>query len=428
MASSASLFDRLLSGRLLRRIKTLAQYLYYMALQRIHPALSLEHPAMTLSGVDGHSEADRSASIELHLESDANAQREFSIASERRRAFATNIPDKFRTGTCFICDGVLTPVLQIVNATNESDLFERAWCAQCDHLQYSVMPPKDWFAKWYAAHWDTDTTLEQKLDRRHPTARYCRRLAPFIGDRKLKILDLGAGYGEKTVLFRDAGHELHCTEATAARASYLRDHVTRNVYFGTLDDDPVREQVRKNGPYDLIFTYHVIEHIYNPRQELQLLREVAADGALFHLAIPELYKEGVFHHIYTLEHIASFSRNSAATLLRQIGFEPIVAKNDPFQYYSDYCQYLIGRKSDATGGALAGAPAPSEKKMARYLGDRLSLDRIASRPGARVTYRYQDRPPLTYRISAESKDKCRDVARHLPIRIYHRDLPLFWHY
>lgn len=422
-----SLINQAVSGRLGRRAIVFLQYLYYMTLQRIHPSLSLEQPAASFAAAGAWPEGDRTDRIELHLRTDSDARGEFAIANEKRRAFATNIPNKMKTENCFVCDGPLMPVLQIVNAAKDNDFFERGWCPQCDHLQYSQMPSKDWFTQWYASHWDTDTPLEHKLGTRHPTARYLRRLAPFVGERKLKILDIGAGYGEKTVMFREAGHELHCTEATAARANYLRDNVTKHVYFGTLDDPAVRDQLKKNGPFDLLFTYHVIEHIYNPRQELQLLREISADDAIFYLAIPELYKEGVFQYLYTLEHIASFSRMSAETLLRQIGFEPVVAKDDPFQYYSDYCQYLIGRKS----ASVVGGPPISRVPLGRmpdFLRRSLLLDRFASKVDHSVTYRYQGRHPLTYQMSDQSAEKCRDVARHLPLRIYHHGLPLFWIY
>jgi 2-polyprenyl-3-methyl-5-hydroxy-6-metoxy-1,4-benzoquinol methylase len=415
------------SGRLLKRVKVFSQYFYYMTLQAISPALSLEHPKIrTVNGGRGKPPTDRTASIELYLETDTRTRKQFEPPNIATRALATNIPNKFRTTQCFVCDGPLTPVIQIVNAEDTSDYLERSWCRSCDHLQYSMLPPKSWFNNWYSSHWDTETPLSQKLDIRHPTYRYCQRLAPYIGDRKLKILDIGAGYGEKTTLFQKAGHELHCTEASSARANYLRSSVTKNVYFGTLDNPEVQQALRRNGPFDLIFTYHVVEHIYNPRAELQFLREIAAPDAIFYLAIPELYKEGVFQHLYSLEHIASFSRTSAKTLLQQTGFKPIVAKNDLFQTYSNCCQYLIGRRDNSE---FAPPMADGDDgRMVKFLTARLSFDRIIGLSGSTVTYSCHGREDMTYLVSADSKHKCQDIAQHLPLRIYHTGLPLFWIY
>jgi hypothetical protein len=161
--------------------------------------------------------------------------------------------------------------------------------------------------------------------------------------------------------------------------------------FGTLGNPAVQRALRKNGPFDLIFTYHVIEHMYNARAELQVLRDIAAEGSIFHLAIPELYKEGILNNIYNLEHTASFSRLSAKALMKQTGFQPIVAKDDLFQYYSNYCQYLIGRKSGASE-PLAIEHNADPEKFAHYLGDALSLDRIAALPGSSFSYTYFPHP------------------------------------
>ena len=338
----------------------------------------------------------------------------------------THVDDKFRTTRCFVCNAGLQPIIQVVDADDTSDFIEVSWCRSCDHLQYSMMPSKAWISHWYAANYDTSGSDAEKLETRSPTYRYYRRLLPYIGERKLKILDIGAGYGEKMIAFKQAGHEVHCTEATTRRAEYLKHHVTENVYFGSLDDSSVRESLRRAGPFDLIFSYHVIEHIYNPRQELQILRDIAAPDAIFYLAIPELYKEGILNNIYALEHIASFSRLSAQTLMKQIGFRPIVAKDDLLQYYSNYCQYVIGRNANAE--AIAVPINNDPQKMVRYLTRALKLDRIAALDRPAFSYDYNGHAKLTYAVSEETKAKCRNPVAHLPLRIYHHGLPLFWMY
>ena len=327
----------LLAGRTLKRVLVLTQYLYYLALETVSPDLSLERPRFAARPATGPVPADRSDGIEFHLESDANARKEFAQSDPARRALVTEVADKFRTSACFLCDGPLTALVRVCNAEDAGDYIEIAWCRACDHLQYSVMPSRAWIANWYARYWDAGGTLADKLEARGMTQRYRYRLAPFLRAGRLKILDIGAGYAEKTLPFKQAGHELHCVEATTVRADYLRRHADR-VHFGALDDPEIADALRRSGPFDLIFTYHVIEHIYNPRAELQLLREIAADDAVFYLAIPELYKEGILNNIYALEHIASFSRRSAQRLMTRVGFRQIAAKNDLFQYYSNYCQ------------------------------------------------------------------------------------------
>jgi 2-polyprenyl-3-methyl-5-hydroxy-6-metoxy-1,4-benzoquinol methylase len=418
------MFRMLSSGRILKRATIAARYAYHLGLETLNPAWSLERATFKPTSGGPPPAKDRTDSIELHLVADEHARREFDQPDERRRASVTRIPDKFRTSSCFICSSPLTPVIQVVNAEDDADLIEVSWCSTCDHLQYSVMPRKSWITGWYAANWDTGGSIADKLDTRRKTYRYFHRLEPYIRGRKLKVLDIGAGYGEKIQAFQEAGHEVHCTEATTRRAEYLRQHVTPNVHLGTLDEPAVRDALRRSGPFDLIFTYHVVEHIYDAREELQILRDIAAPNAIFYLAIPELYKEGIFNNIYALEHISSFSRRSAKTLMEQIGFDTVTDKDDLFQYFSNYCQYLVGRKA---ADAPADAPINQDAgKFARYLKDALQFDRLAALQGSNFSYVYNGHAPLTYSISEESKAKCRNPSAHLPLRIYHRGLPLFW--
>ena len=411
-------------GKPLRRIRVFSQYGYYYALAILWPSLSLERPRLRRESVAvALPQRDRTASIEFHLHPDANARREFDQPNEARRLLVTGVRDKFRTDCCWICDHPLRPIIQVVNADDADDFIETSWCALCDSQQYSVMPTKDWIARWYASNWDSSGSTAGKLVARTPTYRYYRRLLPYIGERKLKVLDIGAGYGEKSIPFVREGHEVHCTETTTRRAEYLRDHVTKNVYFGSLDSPAVQAELRRAAPFDLVFTYHVVEHIYDPRAELQILREITAPGAIFYMAIPEFYKEGILNNIYALEHLSSLSRRSAQMLMKQCGFQTVVARDDLFQYYSNYCQYLIGRKTDEP---IAVEANRDREKMANYLATALQLDRIATMASGAFSYSYHGHAALTYGVSAESKAKCRESARHLPLRLYHRGLPLFW--
>ena len=426
MTTAQFLLQTLSTGRLLKRARLFSEYLYYHGIQAVSPRFSLERPRFrTEESVTSRATRDRTSSIEFHLISDDDARKEFDQPDGARRAQVTHVQDKFRTNKCFNCDAPLTPIVQVIDAADAEDFIEISWCETCDYLQYSVMPAKAWISSWYASNWDSGGTIADKLEDRRTTYRYFHRLAPYIGSRKLKILDIGAGYGEKTRPFAEAGHEVHCTEATTRRANYLREKVTKNVYFGTLDDPSVREALRQNGPFDLIFTYHVIEPIYGARAELQILHEIASDNALFYLAIPELYKEGILNNIYALEHISSFSRTAAKMLMKQCGFQTIYDRDDIFQYYSNYCQYLIGRKMPK-GESISFSANNDPSKMARYLNEALSLKRISAMTASGFSLHYNAHAKLTYAISDESKIKCRNPSDHLPIRIYHHDLPLFW--
>lgn len=411
--------------RLIRRVTEYPRYAFYFLLERLNRKWSIERVRFRTDNMVTVPPKDYSSSIELFLFREHNLHNEFEQPTVEKTHLVSKINDKFRATECFVCANKLSPIVQVINFHDLSDYIEYSWCQQCDHSQYSVMPSKEWITHWYATNWDTSRTLEENLQTRKPTYRCYNRLQKYIGKKKLKVLDVGAGYGEKILPFRESGHEVYCTEATPRRAEYLKKHVTPNVFLGTFDNPAVQEQLMRCGPYDLIFSYHVVEHIYNPAQELQLLRDIASKDAIFYLAIPEFYKEGLLNNIYAMEHIESFSRSSGKHLLRKLGFETICAKDDLFQYYSDYCQYFVGRKtSDADNVRLD--TGFNKQKVIDYLREALHLEKIRHMSGNAFTYTYFKHAPLRYLVSDDTKRKCLQVEDHLPVKIYHKDLPLFW--
>jgi 2-polyprenyl-3-methyl-5-hydroxy-6-metoxy-1,4-benzoquinol methylase len=419
---SRYLFD----GRLMRRIEISSKYLYHHLIDRFFPALSLERPRVEqCNNVDQENISDITSSIEFYLVDNEQSHKVFCQPDEDRQSKVMNIENKFKTKSCFICSNDLEPVVEVINRKQWTDKIQISWCPKCDYLQYSEFPSKDWFKNWYGNIWDAGGSIDEKLVGRPISDRAYRRIKSYLPRRQLKILDIGAGYGEKTKPFVMAGHEVHCTEATSRRAEFLRQHVTPHVYYGALDDLSVKKQLIKNGPFDLVFSYHVIEHIYDAPHELQLINEITSANALFYLAIPELYKEGIMNNIYAMEHISSFSRVAAKKLLEKCGFEAIVDRDDLFQYYNNYCQYLIGRKSSKLVTQAKGQINQSNK-MHEFLESALQLSQISSLSGNCFRYKTSSLGDLTYLVSNETKEKCKNPEIHFPIKIYHNALPLFW--
>ena len=407
-----------------RRARDYPRYVYYFALERLNRDWSLERLRFEPLHIDAQVK-DRSESIEFFMCKEHNPQNEFEQPTAARSSLVTRIPDKLRAEKCFVCGSTLKPIVQVVNFDDEQDYIEYSWCQNCDHSQYSVMPPREWITEWYLKNWDRTATLDQLLESRRPTYRYYNRLRPFLPRRSLKVLDIGAGYGEKILPFRRRGHQVFCTEATPRRAEYLRSHVTPYVFAGTFDSPEVQDALIKYGPYDLVFSYHALEHIYNPARELQLLKEITTENALIYIAIPEFYKEGILNNIYAMEHIESFSRNSGRYLLKELGFKTIRAEDDLFQYYSDYCQYFLGIKASESE-PIQVPTGFLESKIMDYLRIVFRLEKIAKMNANSFQFTYFRHLPLRYVVSNETKAKCLNPEKHLPIRIYHKDLPLFW--
>ena len=172
--------------RLKNRIIGYPPYAYYFLLEKLNRKWSIERTRF--KACDANVEVkDSSSSVEFFMFKDHNRGNEFEQPTEGKAKLVSNIADKFRTGTCFVCGSKLTPIVQVINYDDHGDYIEYSWCQNCDHSQYSVLPSKEWITNWYLTNWDTSRTLDQNLELRKPTYRYYNRLKKYIGTKKLKV-------------------------------------------------------------------------------------------------------------------------------------------------------------------------------------------------------------------------------------------------
>ena len=106
-------------------------------------------------------------------------------------------------------------------------------------------------------------------------------LARLPGGRLGRLLDVGCGAGGVGRALRDrvdflAGIELEPDVAAQAREAYDQ------VLTGRVED--VIDEL--DAPFDTILAYDLLEHLPDPQAVLRRLRDVASDGALLHVSVP----------------------------------------------------------------------------------------------------------------------------------------------
>jgi predicted TPR repeat methyltransferase len=102
-----------------------------------------------------------------------------------------------------------------------------------------------------------------------------------LPERLGRVLDVGCGAGGVGRALRDradflAGIELEEEAAAVAREVYDQ------VLVGRVED----VLADADGSFDTILAYDLLEHLPEPDDVLRRLREVAADGALLHVSVP----------------------------------------------------------------------------------------------------------------------------------------------
>ncbi|GED68914.1 hypothetical protein BRE01_26160 [Brevibacillus reuszeri] len=138
---------------------------------------------------------------------------------------------------------------------------------------------------------------------------------------KGKLLEIGPGTGEMLYLAREAGWQVIGVEPSPASCAYAHDRYGLQLIHSLWDASVLDEELK--GSFDAIVFWHVLEHISNPKQYLEELKEFLKPGGKILFSVPnkksftnELL--GVYSPLYTeSDHLFHYSRNNLQSLLQQ---------------------------------------------------------------------------------------------------------------
>ena len=95
-----------------------------------------------------------------------------------------------------------------------------------------------------------------------------------------RVLDIGAGIGEVTDVFREEGWRSHAIEMNSVAVEWLQGRGHEEVFHGTLDayDTDLK--------FDIIMAWGVVEHVVDPDEFLKHVYNLLATGGLFVSEVP----------------------------------------------------------------------------------------------------------------------------------------------
>lgn len=146
----------------------------------------------------------------------------------------------------------------------------------------------------------SDTCIEELYSDDYYSEMYTRSLLPvfekrkqLIGRRKYfqavsywgrqvqgRVLDVGAGIGEVTDVFREEGWNTHAIEMNKVAVEWLQGRGHKEVFHGPLENWATPHK------YDIIMAWGVLEHVVDPGAFLQRVHELLAPGGLFVSEVP----------------------------------------------------------------------------------------------------------------------------------------------
>ncbi len=137
------------------------------------------------------------------------------------------------------------------------------------------------------------------------------------------ILDVGSGFGLFVKAFRELGIDADGVEISSYSVKIAKDRFQIDLYNCDLID------FSSSKKYDLITFYHSFEHLTNPVETLQKVKELLSSNGILWIALPNIMSLDRFIHKdkwngWSLPfHIFHYSPKSIKYLLRQEGFKYI---------------------------------------------------------------------------------------------------------
>lgn len=204
-------------------------------------------------------------------------------------------------------DGTDLSTIAAIVSLSTDERIRVGCCPTCGLVGYIDRPSAADVQRYYAETWMGET-LAQAIGKASKLAFHSDRVGDAKGKRALEI---GCGYGGTVAKLQAAGYEVHATESCPVRAEAVRRT------FGI----PVTEEM-PGGPFDLITSTHVLEHVADFMGLLRACAERQKPGGVLHASMPRFEREPSMGVLMFLPHLWSFGTLSLSHALWAAGYFP----------------------------------------------------------------------------------------------------------
>ena len=282
---------------------------------------------------------------------------------------------------CPSCDHALK-TLCIFVGNNGAQKIRIGSCETCGYTGYIDRPTKEWIERFYSESWDKGNPGTQEERVRLEVERRKKQFEEGLDkltnrtyraqdkwkdkfDKSRAVCEMGCGYGFQLEHLKQWGFQkLVGLEASPHRAEVARRAFGHEILTAPFEDTGLQNTLGISGPFGLIFSHHVFEHVYDPNQIIKLSSGLQEEGDYFMITLPNLEGEFSLGTLFFLPHLHTFTKYSLSKLLAKYGYEVV---DDSFT--NKYEISLVARK---TKNPALVAPVKKDffeqalKKFSRY--------------------------------------------------------------
>jgi len=263
-----------------------------------------------------------------------------------------------------------------VNRHVSEEVFSYYRCPSCGLIFLSSIP-EDLLGYYTDEYYCSPPTLEQ-LSLAAESERYKIDLIQrFVSNGKL--LEIGPAYGIFALLARDAGFETEAIEMNARCCHFL----TETLGIRAFNESDLCATLKKTGLYNVIASWHVIEHIPDPFAALQAMVDALLPRGIIVLAAPnpDAFQFSLLRrfwtHVDAPRHVALLPAALIVRRMESLGMKTVlVTTSDPgsigwnkfgweYSLSNLFPRPLVKAWAKSVGRAVSRMLAPIEQKGMR---------------------------------------------------------------
>ncbi|MEI8229659.1 MAG: class I SAM-dependent methyltransferase [Candidatus Peregrinibacteria bacterium] len=163
----------------------------------------------------------------------------------------------------------------------------------------------------------------RKRDREDTLRRIAWLKAKYPPSASTRLLDVGCGYGFFVDAAAEAGYSAEGIDLNTPSIAIARAHGNNLYIEGVVNDDFA---TRNRGSYDIVTTFHVLEHLTDPVAYLRRLGLLVKQGGLLVVEVPNADDALLAHNpaynafYWQRAHLSYFTPMTLRVALRAAGF------------------------------------------------------------------------------------------------------------
>jgi len=228
--------------------------------------------------------------------------------------------------------------------------YELLKCNQCKFIWQKSTPKRNFSIDLYENIIDKTESLkksEKKFNnQKHGYYREIKKIISNFKEKKINVLDFGAGWGHWLISGSSLPYEPYAFELSPSRTKFLISNQIKIINLETINS------------YENFFHYirldQVLEHVDEPNKSLSIIKKLAKDNCIFFISVPDgdkiiKKKDKNFQiekgPVQPLEHLNCFSKKSLKKILDANGFRPLKLNEIIMMNIKDFKLDLVSFKS-----------------------------------------------------------------------------------